>query len=592
MKLHIWIIILSVAYYVNSIKLDWENSLNMTVNTVKENAQQIVIFVDENNSKNQIQQQHFIQKLESEVSTTLLTIAYLKSFHANIIQSLPLILRNPRSSTLYIILVEQLNQSQVNEYLEYFALLSPLYTRPKCLLMIFDINSIIKKDEMETVLVNAWTLKYLDFSAMQVRLNELIVFYYNPFENLYISKPFNFNTDIFPNKLINLYQYSLKTLIRHEPPFCRFEKNNRGEIIKIDGADYSFLKTFSRVMNFKFSYTTSSVMELKSLNNNVNLMSKSLLQSIGYGKQMTVGTCYTNSFYAIIVPIMSTEKLIINSDIFVNLLITLFTAVFFLKILNVVNFHNHRLTVFDIFQILFNVSHHKVSQKFSGRLVLYLLIVFSMIYCSHNFAKMTDISMQRDEIAFDSWEDIETSGLPIYSFLSFIEIVNKNKWVWPYALKTKLKNTTIIECIQKLANGEKIICVLPYLYSKYLVNQYNSRDYSAKIKISKLQLATDYTVFVYETASPYIERFDQITQRIVQHGFLESWDFRKKYWSSFSTVERENAQITNNQHGSIVIPLSIIAISGYIISLIIFIGECLIKYTTNCTRFDTSISPI
>lgn len=81
---------------------------------------------------------------------------------------------------------------------------------------------------------------------------------YNPFNDTYILTSFSNNTQLFTNKLLNLYGYKLKTGFFEEIPLIMSRRNNLSRSDDIYGMDSAFSKTLATAMNFSMIIKTNS----------------------------------------------------------------------------------------------------------------------------------------------------------------------------------------------------------------------------------------------------------------------------------------------------------------------------------------------
>lgn len=116
-----------------------------------------------------------------------------------------------------------------------------------------------------------------------------------------------------------------------------------------------------------------------------------------------------------------------------------------------------------------------------------------------------------------------------------------------------------------------------YIFDRKL----NELSYDArKIKLAESTFMTDSTAFPFEKASPYVEKFSEILQRLVESGIEKSahreWGKTSEYLNFEST--NCNNEDTEKEIESIVPGLIVILIGGCLISGIIFIIELCIYY--------------
>ena len=541
---------------------------------------QITIFKDDFTNNNDIVD-IFIQNVSSHAPTVLIDSAKIQNTGDNRTLCTP-VFKHPRSSTFFVILINHHNNFYLN-HINYIvenilARLSPIPVRPRCLVILFSDN-VAAENKWIHISSYAWSLKFLDFTIVQVNSDDTIISNYNPFNNSYNIEYLTQEIDIFPDKLSNMYKYPLKFPIWHIPPFSIVYKNSLKEITRIEGGDYIFLETFSHVMNFTrqpvrltFKNFTYKFMMNKLENNEINLLPKGYIQTILLKHNVVSGIPYGTSYYAVIVPNLTVSYIGISYSTFIPFIIIIIVITMFLKISRVFKFPVEQWHEVDIFRILLNITAPMNPQKWIERIYYLLLIILSMNYCTDVFAQWTSLQLQNNKVSLNTWEEIDKSGMPVYCSDTLPNVVKTYRLLMP-SLISKLQPEPIKVCVERLARGEKIICILPYLSAKYYTNRYITKSGSGMMKYTSLTLVENSAVFPYEKACPYIEKFDQITQRIVDHGILQSWRFREKYWkTSWNITEKSKEE---NESVILVIHLIHILCIGYIIATIVLTFEYL-----------------
>lgn len=161
------------------------------------------------------------------------------------------VFQNPRSSTVYLIFQgEKTDLKKMYNTLDVFVEISPTPTRPKCLLILYN-DQDWPENDLKQVLFYGWSLKFLDFSVIQINsVNHIICFSYNPFMNTY-SKDLEMTYNVFPDKLNNMNNYSIiLPVYNYSPPYLFVYNEANGKTI-INGSEYLHLETVAKKLNFK-----------------------------------------------------------------------------------------------------------------------------------------------------------------------------------------------------------------------------------------------------------------------------------------------------------------------------------------------------
>ena len=120
------------------------------------------------------------------------------------------------------------------------------------------IHDKISDSQLRKNLEYAWKLKFLDITVIVLENCQSIrplVYYFNPFKNYFHNSIFNYDTQFFPDKLKNLYQYKLNLPLFNLKPFQTFELDKNGKILKIEKMNHNAFKIMNEKLNFSINYT-------------------------------------------------------------------------------------------------------------------------------------------------------------------------------------------------------------------------------------------------------------------------------------------------------------------------------------------------
>lgn len=139
--------------------------------------------------------------------------------------------------------------------------------------------------------------------------------------------------------------------------------------------------------------------------------------------------------------------------------------------------------------------------------------------------------------------------------------------------KSVRKFIDIQECVEMCMKYRNVSCVssshrLPRAIKEFEVEN----GHAGAIFLGSFVPDTWNSLF-FESTSPYVEKFDEITARLKESGFFDKWQKE----SSEPNTERHTGEIgTQNNFSSS--QLLRILVSGYLLSFLVFIAEVLFHY--------------
>lgn len=491
------------------------------------------------------------------------------------------------NTDLYIVVEnsQSFNVEKFSSVLSEFVEMNPLPPRAKFLIILIgDYNSF--EANFKKLLVQAWSLKYLDLTILVVNNNEdLIVLNYNPF-----FKVFNINnislTQLFPDKIKNMNGYKIKTILQNKPPHVEF--SNISNQIIVNGMNFGFLKLTSAALNFAFDYVEINTKSIFS--------EKYFFEKIGNGKIDTLitlhilGTQLANAHNLgiltgkvvreaemnLIAPIfLYTQEA--NKTIYFQIIVyscvLVLTIVFTMIILKLSKIDLSMWTPFYIFALLFGVTVSKKPHKWTEKLIYVSLAIISIKYSSDMFAVFSDNDViTNKEIIFNAFEEVADPSLPIYMQKTFFQTSVEHDDEVIYNLQSHaIRINSTEECYKKLASQKDRFCFSATGPGKYRIKQYSNPDKSLKMKIIYPTILSDFHVAIYGKGSPFIKKFDKKFQQILEAGLQDSIPGAKKY---FEPHKARNLDLQFHPIKNINNQLVILTI-GSAISALIFVFELL-----------------
>lgn len=536
---------------------------------------QVTIFTTECNRSNILQQKVIIKKIIQQVpSTTIDSTLIFSSRNDNL-----RIHGNPQKSVLYIIL-ESKNQffhkHHTRQLLNFLIKLAPIISRPKCLIILLNEYKFDLDEKVNDILLSAWELKFLDFSIISVNSsNEPIIFHYNPYTKVFYKNKIQSFQDIFPNKIVNMNGYPFNIAIYNSTPVMTvfFNKKNNKTVIK--SFDNSFLKIFSEKFNFSSKFKVQRLpmyhamffpfIYAKLRSGEINMIgSQILVGSNLYNNNVTIGKLSRQGNFLLIAPNLPIQKIHLSMDVYYYLFLFSSFILIFAITVKLMKFPKKQWGFFQIFQILMGISLRKLPKKLSQKIIFASLLLLSMKYSSDAFTKLTDVEVTYGSQSFDKPEDIIKSNFPVYS----PEFVRNETYDDPSEIISKLKSRiqllSYINCTEKIVETKNCFCIAPQPMARQLVAESKSKNKRPMMKLTKAEFWFDYLAFAYETASPYVDKFDQVLQRIVENGLADVMDAPGMNYKFHDSTRTE----------TILIPqLLTILIVGYFFSILLFMYE-------------------
>lgn len=293
---------------------------------------------------------------------------------------------NLRQSSLFIIMLKIDINETLSEFEETFAKIIPSLNqksgskiRPKCLIIL---TAYAQKTVSDTVFKELWKFKYLDVSVLEVyseklslleplREKNVTLYYYNPFLGTTFCEGLTLNTNLFPDKLRNLYGYPLRALISHKVEnfnnLLAYETTLQiSEAMNTSVKDVSMKKGF-QLLNTQFSYFDSYdfYKEPQIVNDTFKNIEK--LENTIINKYLEV---------VAVVPISKTLKYQVKRENFIIPGIFIISLIFIIwAISRLLKFHSH-WSILSITQMIFGMSVSK-EPKINSERILFIFVFFS-----------------------------------------------------------------------------------------------------------------------------------------------------------------------------------------------------------------------
>ena len=553
---------------------DW---FDVVIDKVSElNMYQVTIFINSDSVLNFPSLNLLYDKIVCQIPSISIDLNDKKDKKKDQLIKLPTF-SNPRKVNLFFIVQneQEFHPEKVIEILDFLAERSTKSTRPKCILILFNLNTSLV--DLNKLLYHAWLLKFLDFIILIVNSNNETIFLdYNPFTKIYSQQNLTSKEELFPNKLKNMNGHAIYVPHYYSPP--KIIASNSSNKISYSGVDYNFIDEISKSLNYSIRIVTVDNQNsikciidiLRSGSSAITISPVTLLKAVSYRWDLNMGKALWSENIGMTVPILYITKVtnLINIILYLSfssviILIVIITA-------KILQFTFAYWTVFYIFQILLGTSVEKRPNNGIEKLIYLCIALISIKYSSDTTAFFTDNKIIfQDEISFNALEQLNNPTLPMYANKAMVgEIMNNNvskilqKLQW-----NTIKINSFIDCLEMIVLKKDRICIGPVVHIEYYIAKFRNPDKTPTIKLAKPFLMNDFAAFSYEKGSPFAEKFDAKFQQIVESGIQKIWKYQETYLNT--THKSEIIFLNNLRLSQLIIILSV----GYLVSLIVFISE-------------------
>lgn len=442
--------------------------------------------------------------------------------------------RNLLDDSLIILYTDYLSYFKFMEFIKW---LSPMQIRPNCLIIYFTEDP-ASENEVKLILEVAWKYKFLDFTVLVPNHEKTLngssstIFYLNPFENIVYKKPFSHQVKIFPDKLKNGHRYPITIFDNpNSKPLVSQKKHGKVEIIGHENmiADLVFQSLNFAVSKKTFTgYFTPNENAYKTFGASMSAIPVLSLDG-WYNEQPSSSIFSDQTSIVVVVPILSNKKSAMIPFIVVMQTIFLFVVTkFFIWIVERLKIASERMKGFDIVRLILGQGVTKEPKTSISRILFLTVTLIFVIYLSVFYTKIVEENFDDTEVPFESFEDLDKSGLhmeTVYGFLTH-KILNRSEDEY---LKNMINKTHVLRdmkelknCLNNLVRIKNVMCVMDNVHVEMILN---NGENSKFMNIAKPPLLITSAFFEFEFNSPYAEKFYKVYQRIYESGIGNTINF-------------------------------------------------------------------
>ena len=491
-------------------------------------------------------------------------------------------------SKLFVILARD-NYRQIRNNLNVISNMLPVAPRPKCTLIIFQRNkSLSSNDEVKKTLLNAWKLKYLDFTVIKkTPANRIEMVLFNPFLNHYHKENFNSKSVVFPDKMKNMHQFRLNAPLFDFQPFSIIEGNfKEGFKPKSSGIfhyyhRYALIQLNCSVNYIIVNYTTALDLRSKLFhllkNNSIFFSAFPLIyemkQKIPY--KLLLGNELLYAPLIFVVPARNKKNAFNTADFLPFICVFIFILILRFIIVKLMKFPLEIWNLFNIYKFFMERNDLRNIKKLAQK-IIYLCMAVVSINLSANWLATATLKLLDKQNEFTSFDDIVKMNLSIKSTsIYFINVFNENqnKLGNPFSKKaTILKGVDdTINCIDDVLKNQDVSCLITPGYLNYCIKMKFKKKYEIPaLKILYSTIFSNYWNYVFEEASPYVEKINSIVLKFKESG-IDNLELE----SELAKTENHDKRLAISNDPFLVTKLLIVLVTGHSISLCILILEIL-----------------
>lgn len=502
-------------------------------------------------------------------------LLHLKDFDKSYNRSL---INYNMDSSLIILFTNELNDTIL--LIDLLVKFIPLNPRPKSL-VIFQDQNLNLSIEIESILKYAWKKKILDFTILKTNNDKKPsgIHCYNPFIDTFQEE---FANQIFPNKFQNVKNYTLK--VGFGKNFHKYLSGTPGDIFA--KSRYQFIINFViENMLFKFEFININPKDVNGFKypreryvwfdkTDANLLGDFVVITDGLRRLVVSHSGRKCRSVVAVFPRLYKIKLDILPQIFYLALFVTGIVLVLFKITKILKISSEFNGVFYVVRILMGQAVENLPSRTASRIIYMTIAIFFVILSNQFYTGIIDVNLIREEIEFESFEDVDQSQMLLFTSIENIDYIYFDSYA-PSMKNLKKKTGRMKNCIEELNKTKNHICIeWKYDVDIYLKNY--AADELTFMKVAKLPYFCDDMFFRFEYASPYMKRFSQVNQWIIESGIMQIEFFKNKLeWGNRINVAppEEETKILNQ--------LIIFLAVGYTVAVLVFFTERIIWYLKN-----------
>lgn len=465
--------------------------------------------------------------------------------------------------------------------IDFLAKFCPIEPRQKILLIFLMKNTTLSDTFLKEVFEYTWLKKFLDFTIISQKENifhdtACTIQHYNPFKKEISKEKMDCKTKLFPNKISNVFQYTIKLGVISNDSITVKIRDSSNKIINIETEKYYLLSLALKKLNFLNQFNEvginetflngSRIIDKKLANNEINIYVKPR-NFVVTNEHILVDIENDCEKMLAIVPKKSVKtKVLISIEVIIKFGFLPIIIVFIYITIRILKIKHKKWELFGIIQVFFGMSTTRPTID-ADRILYVFTIVVSAIFSIDFYSNFLGIGVTRNEDLFKTIKDINDSTLKIFAFKGSFNDTFSESDIYGQSIKSRTEVLSdTVPCIEELALRDDRICIVREGLLIAAVN-YHPMLRNRVFNIAKPIFNCLKIQYSFEKSSPYAKKFISIFRYIHESGInhlLES-KWKKKVFTK-KMKEQKNVNF-------FLASLISIQFLGYTVSIIIFFSE-------------------
>lgn len=528
-------------------------------------------------------------------------IAYKRKDNRIISPNLPKLHRSSLQSILYIVILKgESLESEKDRLLSYLYSQSKIFTPPRYLVMIINRKNDKKKD-YKNLYDKAWKqfhVLHLTFLEIDSEENcprtsiskterNITIHQYNPFSQNYHIEQYKQGVTIFPKYLKNLHGLNLKSMTVHSGPLT-FDKTLQNDSINYTySAQTKVLNFIATELNFTIEYRKKPFckalvqQEIGSLFKHNDIIANNLPITSINGTQF--GYCFALNMrrknYKLLLSIQRTmgESQTELQTSFTIGLVTFSLVCLTWTILCLLKCDGKITQPLNFIGLLLGNTIDVNVVRIKDRILFLSILMGFWLFSSTLYSILTDVKIVSNHTdSVNSLKDLQDLNLIVYFSSDFIPLVadKKNSTLINMFRKKKIVHNDK-ECIDFLVNNVHVVCLIEENIANNAV--FNSIDETG---LPRLKVLGDFnldlhTAIHFKKSSPFVFVFEMYVQKLEQMGLISKWN---QDVPRIEEVKNKGKNVPMYKSVSTTFKLLFVLIVGYGLSIIVFVGEFVVKH--------------
>ena len=160
-------------------------------------------------------------------------------------------------------------------------------------------------------------------------------------------------------------------------------------------------------------------------------------------------------------------------------------------------------------------------KNLSERIFFVFVVLAFFQYVNNFFTTLLNIELLREEISFDTFEDLVNSNLTPYFDEAYIKRIFTYSTEFLDTIQTRITSVSNIDkCIDILMKSRNMYCVTHTIKAREFIERYRNSDGTPIMKMAEPTIFQETFVYFFEKSSPYVEKFDKIIKLIFESGIF------------------------------------------------------------------------